>query len=73
MTTEHATPDTALFGAEFQALIYAERADFITEERDDGYVAFRDDMPNLEYHLRVTKAGPDGRYWWKRMRAGSKA
>lgn len=67
--SHYVPPGTSMFGAEFQALLYAQRAGFSTEERSDTYVAFRDDIRYVEYHLCVTKPGQDGRYWWKRMRA----
>ena len=64
---ENLPPVTSVYGAAFQAILYAERAGFVVSQRGDCVVAFRSDLDHCEFHLRSTK--PAGRFWWKRVPA----
>jgi hypothetical protein len=62
---------TALYETERWAVTYAENAGFKVERVNHpgshSQVAARDDIPFVEYHLRMHGS----RYYWKRMRPGS--
>lgn len=64
LAKESMPPLVAMYGAPFQAIVYAERAGFAVTQQEANIVAFRPDMPSTEFQLRQAGA----RYWWKRLR-----